>query len=206
MATATLTPEAAVVAQPAVFLLSVDRYQAMIAAGIIGNDDPVELIEGRLLAMMAKNPPHSTGAGLLMDHLFPIMPAGYFLAIERPLAAVDSVPEPDVMIVRGEPDDYPRRPPGPRDVALVVEVANTSFEFDHRTKKRVYARAGVSTYWIVNVPARCLHVFTDPTGPADAPDYRSVLVLKEGESVALFLDGVEVARIAVAELLPRAEG
>lgn len=205
MATATLTSPAAVEPMPATYLLSVDKYQAMVDLGIIGPDDRVELIEGRLIAKMGKNQPHSIGAGRVMERLIRLVPDGYYVGREEPMATDESVPEPDVMIVRGSRDDYPRRPPGPADVLLVVEVADTSLAFDSVTKKRLYARAGVSAYWLLNVPARCLHVFANPTGPVDAPDYQLSAIVREGESVPLVLDGREVARIAVADLLPRAE-
>ena len=66
--------------------------------------------------------------------------------------------------------DYEDRRVGPADVGLVVEVSDSSLRDDQILKKTIYARASIPTYWIVNVPARRVEVYTDPTGPDPSPD------------------------------------
>ncbi len=76
------------------------------------------------------------------------------------------------MIVRGARRDYADRHPSPADPAPVVEVADTTLQRDRTLKQRVYARAGVPRYWIVNLPEQQIEVYSDPIGPDELPVYR----------------------------------
>ena len=78
-------------------------------------------------------------------------------------------PEPDLSVVRGESDDYTDHHPGPADIALVVEVADSSLSRDRGEKRDNYARAGIPVYWIVNLVGRQLEVSSNPTGGATLP-------------------------------------
>jgi hypothetical protein len=84
-----------------------------------------------------------------------------------------------------------------------VEVADTSLAQDRGNKKRLYARAAIPIYWIVNLLERQVEVYADPTGPAEEPDYRQQQVYREGDTVPVVLDGEEVGSLAVRELLPQ---
>ena len=75
------------------------------------------------------------------------------------------------MIVRGQPRDYLGRSRTARDVAIVVEVADSSVPQDSVTKLRAYAADGVPVYWVANLPDRRIFVYTDPSGPVERPDY-----------------------------------
>lgn len=177
--------------------LSVRMYEAMIASGVFGDDDRFELIEGALVAKMTKGWAHSTGAVKCRDAIARALPAGWHARAETPvrLPARDSVPEPDVSVARGEADDYRGRDPGPGDVALVVEVSDSTLAAD-RALAAVYVGGGIPTYWLLNVRDRQLEVYT---AGAMAPS-----VLGESDVAGLVLDGQPVARIAVADMLPRA--
>src|SRR5213076_3246346 len=96
----------------------------------------------------------------------------WYLDSQEPIAAPDSEPEPDLFVVRGDPRDYPDRQPGPPDVPLVIEIAERSLRTDRGAKKRVYARAAIPVYWIVNLKARQIELYTDPDSDAKRPDYR----------------------------------
>ena len=185
-----------------IYRLTVAQYEAMIAAGILTEDDPVELLEGWLVEKMSKNPPHIVATGLLLDLLPRLLPAGWFLNVQAAIATVDSLPEPDVALIRGAPRDYLERRPTAADAALIVEVADTSLEQDRGLKKRLYARAGIILYWIVNLVDRQIEVHTDPTGPVDEPDYRQRRDYGPTGMIPLVLDGVEVGTLAVRDLLP----
>jgi Uma2 family endonuclease len=99
---------------------------------------------------------------------------------EKPIELADSLPEPDVAVVRGSQLDYAARHPRPSDILLAVEVAVTSQAID-RDKTRIYARASVATVWIVDVPERRLEGYEDPQ---PVGRYRGVHVLGENDSVA----------------------
>jgi Uma2 family endonuclease len=108
-----------------------------------------------------------------------------------------SKPEPDRCVVRGAIRDYSQRSPGPADIALIVEVSDTSLGED-RKLARVYGGAGVPAYWIVNLVDRQVEVYTLPY-----PDgYHSRQDHAPGQDMAIVIDGVEVGRVAVADILP----
>ena len=121
---------------------------------------------------------------------------------QEPVTTMDSEPEPDVSVIRGVRGDYVDRHPGPEAVGLLVEVADTSLPPDRGWKKRIYAAARIPVYWIVKLPDRVVEVFTAPSGPAERPDYQTRHVCVTGEEVPVVLDGQEVGRIAVNDLLP----
>ncbi len=99
-------------------------------------------------------------------------------------------------------EDFDNRFPAAPDVGVVVEFADASLEFDRVVKQRVYARAGIPEYWIVNVVETQLEVYTDPDPAASSPAYRTQTNYAPGDSVPLVLDGTAVAAIPVADLLP----
>jgi Uma2 family endonuclease len=184
------------------YRLSVGQYHELARLSILTEDEPVELLQGWLITKMTKNTPHIVATKLAFRALEGMVPDGWHVAKEDPVTAVDSEPEPDLSIVRGEIRDYLDRKPGPRDVALVVEVADSSLAENRTLKKQIYSRAGFSLYWIVNLAQRQIEVYSDPSGPVESPDYRQRQDYGESDAVPLFIEGREVGRIAVRDLLP----
>jgi Uma2 family endonuclease len=185
-----------------IYRLSVDQYHKMIAAGIIDDDDPVELLEGWLVQKMGKNPPHSFSTGQLRTGLESVIPAGWYVDSQEPVTGDTSEPEPDARVVRGKRRDYLKRHPRPDETPLVGEVSDSTLRRDRGFKMRIYARAGILVYWIVNLIDRQIEVYTDPTGPAKKPTYRQRQDYKPGEEVPVVIEGREVGRLAVKDLLP----
>jgi Uma2 family endonuclease len=190
------------IAPERLYRFSPEQYDAMAEHGILTPDDRVELLEGWVVRKMGKNPPHVLVTGLVQDALTRLLPPGWFVSVQDPVTAGASEPEPDVKLVRGSRRDYQRRRIGPADVGLVVEVSDSSLEEDQSHKKQIYARAGIPFYWIADIPGSKLLVHSDPTGPADSPDYRRVAEYGPADEVPLVLDGREVGRFAVRDLLP----
>jgi len=199
---ASATPASAPVSADRLYRMSLDQYHRLAEAGILG-DARVELIEGVLVAKMSKGQPHIIALALLIEALRAV-PAGWFLAVQDPITLEGSAsePEPDAKVIRGRPRDYAGRRIGPADTTLIVEIADSSLRDDQGVKKAIYAQAAVPAYWIVNIAANRLEVYTDPTGVDPSPDYRRRADLAPGDEVPLVVDGREVARIAVADLLP----
>jgi Uma2 family endonuclease len=187
---------------PSIVRLSVGQYEKMIEKGILEENNQVEFLEGILVQKMTKKPPHWISAKLVSDALERLNVAGYFVHRQDPVDTSDSVPEPDAALVQGTPRDYMARNPGATDSSLVVEVADTSLARDRGWKKRIYARAGVPIYWIVNLVDRQVEVFTLPSGPADKPDFAQRQIFGAGDEVAVWVKGAEVGRIAVKDMLP----
>jgi Uma2 family endonuclease len=197
-------PEASPTLADRLYRFTLDEYHKLADAEILGNAR-VELIEGLLVTKMTKKTPHLVVTEYLDEVLHRVVPAGWYVSMQNPITIPEtgSEPEPDAKVVRGLRSDYEDRRVGPADVGLVVEVSDSSLRADRAMKKSGYARSLIPTYWIVNVPARRIEVYTDPTGPDSAPDYRRREDHASGVEIPLILDGVEVARVAVADLLPR---
>ncbi|MBM3202774.1 Uma2 family endonuclease [Candidatus Woesearchaeota archaeon] len=182
-----------------VWRLRVDQYHQMIDTGVLGEDDPVELLTGWLVPKMPKNPAHRLATQLLRDWIAACLPPGWFVDSQEPLTTLDSEPEPDVMIVRGVRRDYGHRHPGPSEVPLVIEVADTSLQRDRGIKQALYARAGIPEYWIVNLPERHIEIYRLPEGQSV---YLAPQVLKTDADLTLFLSGKPLGSLPVAQLLP----
>ena len=178
------------------------EYDELGRLGILGPADRVELLEGYVVHKMSQNPPHAGGVYAVQDVLGALLPAGWIVRIQSTTALPDSRPEPDAAVVRGDRRTYFARHPEPADFGVVIEVADTSRLDDRRDKLRVYARAGLPVYWIVNIPDRQVEVYTDPQPAANPPGYATSAVYKSGDAVPLVLDGAAVASVPVAELLP----
>jgi hypothetical protein len=182
--------------------ITVAQYKRLIEAGVLTPDDKVELLEGLIVLREPRDPPHDGTCGIIADLLNSILPDGWNYRCLSALELSDSVPEPDFALVRGDARTYTTRHPTPADTGLLVEVANTSLLRDRQDKARIYARANVVCYWIVNLEDRRVEVHTQPSGPVALPAYASVQSYGAGDSVPLLLDGVGVASIPVADLLP----
>ncbi len=184
------------------YLLSVDQYWRMADAGIIGTRDQVVLLEGRLVRKLTKNPPHILAHKRTFEALRCLLTGGWHLGGDDPVEMIASVPEPDIIVIRGVAEAYRVRRVEPSDVGLVVEVSDSSLRADQTYLKRIYAKAAIPVYWIVNIPDHRLEVHDNPTGPAEAPNYRGVRHFGAEEDVPLVLDGREIGRVAVKDLLP----
>lgn len=182
--------------------IGVEQYHAMIASGAFDEDAPVELLEGWLVAKMPKNPAHALTTELVCAALRSILRSGWFVRSQDPITLNDSEPEPDVAIVKGHPRQYSIQHPGADSVAFVVEVADSSLGKDRGSKKRIYARAGIPVYWIVNLTDRWVEVYTNPISNTNEPDYRTHQTYAANEEIPVVLDGIELASLPVIELLP----
>lgn len=177
-----------------------EEYDRLVALGVF-NGEPLELIDGQLIVAEPQGSYHAGTIGLVADVIRAVLPAGFVVRVQAPIALDDdSEPEPDVAVVPGTHEDYfiahPQRP------ALLVEVADSSLRFDRRQKESLYARGGVRDYWIVNLVDRVLEVYRDPSADASAVygwHYRSVARLTAPAEVALLV--LPDLRIAVADLL-----
>lgn len=183
---------------------SVEQYGRMAECEILGPRERVFLLDGVVVRKMTMHPPHAIAMAKLNVLLARVNMDGWHLANQTPVVINPmSEPEPDFKIVRGTPDDYRRANPGARDTVLIIEVSDSSLRLDQTIMKARYAAAGIPAYWIINLPADRVEVYSEPTGPDGTPDYRRREEFNRGDSVPLVLDGREVARIAVADFLPR---
>ncbi len=200
----TVTPAMLSVVPPVpVRRFTVDEYHRMFEAGILVEEDDVELLEGWIVPRMPRNPAHDGMISIvMMDLLTPRLPADYHCRGQSSITTSESEPLPDIAVVRGAKRVFVARHPGPADMAMVVEVADSSLDRDRTIKIRIYARDSVPVYWIVNLVDRQIEVHTDPTGPDPAPTYRTRRIYRPGDLVPFVVDGRELGPIPAQELLP----
>jgi Uma2 family endonuclease len=176
---------------------TVEEYYRMAEVGILEPGERVELIEGEIVRMAAIGSPHS-GTVIRLNRL---LTAG---AGDRALVSVQnpvrlgrfSEPQPDVALLRPRDDDYTTAHPGPGEVLLVVEVADTTLDYDREVKAPLYAAAGIPEYWLVNLVDDAVEVYRQP----EEGGYRESDRLKDGEVLRLSrLPGLE---LPVDEVLP----
>jgi len=181
---------------------TVDEFEQLLDLGIFKSGDPVELLEGWIVDQMTHHPPHGAGIERLQDALRMLLPPGWRPREQKPIRTTESLPEPDMAIVRGPGERYDRRHPIPSDITVVIEVADTSLDEDRDRKQRIYARARIQTYWIVNLNERQVEVYTDPKA-GKFPAYRQRKDYGIADAVPLVIEGREIGCIPVRDLLPR---
>ena len=157
--------------------LSVERYHQMIDAGILGEDDRVELLEGFLTTMSPQHPPHAFAVSALTYRLTRCLGDLYRVRTGLPLTLARSEPEPDLAVVSAAAEQAAER--HPHTAYLVIEVAESSLSKDRIVKSAIYAAAGIPEYWIVDLDARSVEVQREPD-PA-AACYRFTTRVLTGE-------------------------
>jgi len=145
-----------------------EEYYKMAEAGVFRPDERLELIGGRIVTMSPQNSPHATALTLTSEELRTLFGAGYVVRMQLPLdLSPSSQPEPDIAVVRGNVRDYASA--HPTTALLIVEVSESSLTFDWGEKASLYASAGISEYWLVNLLDRRLEVYRDPVPVTGQP-------------------------------------
>ena len=145
-------------------LFSVAEYHRMSDKGIFQPDERVELLNGKIIAMAAKKPPHSLVTQCVSDYLKELLqfPGIALVRTQEPIHLDSrSEPEPDIAVVRLPLLQYEDHHPYPGEIYLVIEVADTTLHYDRRTKASAYAEAGIPDYWVIDVKER-IHTFREP--------------------------------------------
>lgn len=175
-------------------LFTVDEVSQMVEKGILREGERVELLDGDLLVVSPQGPAHSARLAALAHTLTRVYGDVAHPRTQMPLDARPyNLPEPDLAVVRGQPLDYQHRHPVGADTLLLIEVANTSQALDRR-KIQIYAAAGVPVYWLVDLVARQIEVFSAPTNGGIFARRR---VLGPEEEVELPEVGVRLAVSAI---------
>jgi hypothetical protein len=160
-------------------------------------------LEGWITLKMSRNPPHDNTIIRLTRLLNRLVADAWLIRTQMAIRTTDSQPEPNLAIVHGPEERYDTVHPVPTDVGLLVEVSDNTLARDRREKARIYARADIGCYWIVNLQDMQVEVHTDPTGPDSSPQYRQRQDFRSGESVPVILGGQAISAIPVADIFPR---
>jgi hypothetical protein len=191
--------------------LSTAEFDRRVATGEIREGSRTYLWDGEVCELMSENPPHVITCERLRRLLESRLdPALWTLFVGRPVELSDGYkPQPDLSVLRGPLERYADRAPGVADVALVVEVADSSVHLDRGRFLRRCALDGIVQYWIVNIPARRVEVYRDPD--RDAGEYGDPVVCGPDAGVPLILtrapdEPALFPDIAVADILGRSPG
>jgi Uma2 family endonuclease len=165
-------------------LLTVDQYHKMGEAGVLGEDDRVELIEGELIEMAAIGSRHMAKVNRLARLLIRAVGDQAIVSVQNPISLPPhNEPEPDIVLLRPRSDDYAAQLPSAQDVLLVIEIADTTMAYDRDVKLSIYARHGIPEVWLVDVQSESVSVYLDPS----ANGYRTLLTPRGNETLAAAL-------------------
>lgn len=173
-------------------LINVDEYYKMAEVGILKPGDRVELINGEIYEMSPVSSRHGSIVKKLGKLLNSLFGDSVLIGVQDPIGIDQhNEPEPDISILKFREDFYSSAHPGPADVLMVIEVAGSSLKLDRETKKPLYASCGIPEYWIVELDAKAIEVYTYP----DGKDYSSHQRLRPGDSISLLGRDIEVKEL-----------
>ena len=159
---------------------TVDEYHRMAEAGVFHEDDRVELIDGQVVEMTPIGPRHAVCVDRLNGLLARLVGDSAIVRVQSPVVLGQRAePEPDVTLLRPPFERYQEVHPGPAEIMLVIEVADTSVEHDRDVKIPLYARGGVPEVWLVDLSAHRIEVYRDPAGGG----YADVTSVSPGETL-----------------------
>jgi len=158
-----------------------DDYQRMGQAGILSEGDRVELIAGEVVAMTPIGPRHNAAVNRANRAM--VIAAGDKAIVQvqgSVRLGLYHEPQPDLVLLRPQADYYASRLPGPADILLLVEIAESSIDYDREVKARLYAESGVREYWLVDLNENLVFSHSTPEGGT----YRSLQRYHRGHSLA----------------------
>ncbi|MBU6239353.1 MAG: Uma2 family endonuclease, partial [Planctomycetes bacterium] len=150
--------------------LSVQRYHELTRVGAFTEHDAVELLDGVVVEKMPKNPPHRLATRKCDLLLSQLCPEGWHVQNQEPITLQNSEPEPDIAVIRGSMESFADRHPLHHEVALVIEVADTTLVTD-RYKSELYALAGIPVYWLINLVDQQIEVRSKPNATGSETQY-----------------------------------
>jgi Uma2 family endonuclease len=160
-------------------LITVDEYDHMIQAGIFNEDVRLELIEGELIKMSPIGSTHAGFINRLNRALSAQVGSQAIIAVQNPIRLANSEPQPDLAVLRTRADDYTRSHPEADDVLLLIEVADTSVDYDRTVKVPLYGRSGIPEVWLIDLFENVVEVYRTPA----AAGYRSKQTYGTGDSL-----------------------
>ncbi|MEQ8810689.1 MAG: Uma2 family endonuclease [Imperialibacter sp.] len=144
-------------------LINVDEYYKMAEVGILKPEDRVELINGEIYEMSPIGNKHYSAVNKASNFLKEVLLKSVIVSVQNPIRINEgNEPEPDICLLKPRNDFYVNQFPGPNDALLIIEVADSSLQFDREVKSVTYALAGIPVYWIINLKENVLEVYSDP--------------------------------------------
>lgn len=175
---------------------TVVQYHQMVEAGILAEDDRVELLEGEIIEMSPIGRRHAACVNRLVRLFSQRLGDRVIVAAQNPIQLSDrSEPQPDIALLQPKADFYEAGHPQPQDILLLVEVADTTVEFDREIKIPLYAKSGVREVWLVDLHESAIAIYREPS----LSGYRQVQQLQRGQN--LTVQAIADVSLAVEEVL-----
>lgn len=181
---------------------TVREYRRLMEAGIFHPALRTELVEGWLIDKITRGPRHDSCLQRSAETLQKRLSDRWRIRLQSAIVLDDGEPEPDLVIVPGPAGRFDHEHPRPHEVALLVEIADSTLQYDRGPKLRDYARNGIAQYWIVDLLSRTIEVYQNPSGATDLPRYGTFNALAAGQKISLSIGQEQLEPIAVDELLP----
>jgi Uma2 family endonuclease len=162
-------------------LFNVYEYHKMVDAGILREGERVELIRGEIIRMSPIHPPHNGTIHRANRFLVRVVGDAAIVGVQGSIRLDEyDEPQPDLYLMRPREDFYTTRHAGPADILLIIEVADSSLEYDRTIKMQLYAETGVPEYWISDLQNECVLAYSD----ADNAGYRTLRQFRRGETLS----------------------
>lgn len=175
---------------------TVEEYQRMGKAGILTEDDRVELIEGEILQMTPIGPRHAACVDRLTRLFSKAVAERAIVRVQSPIrVAQHTEPQPDLVLLRPRADFYREAHPGPPDILVLVEVSETSAGYDRTVKLPLYARVGILEVWLVDLESELVEVHRTP----ETHGYQDLRQLRRGQPLAA--DALPEMTVSVSDIL-----
>ncbi|MGV2827847.1 Uma2 family endonuclease [Myxosarcina sp. GI1(2024)] len=171
---------------------SVEDYHLMIESGVL-SDRSVELLEGDIVEMSPEGPLHRFINDTAAEYLRELLRGQAKVFEAHPITLANSEPEPDIAVVRLPNTNYLTRHPYPDDIYWLIEISNTTLEEDLGKKKKIYAKANINEYWVIDLKTTELTIFREPS----ANDYKTKFTVSYGTifSIAFPSIPIEVVKL-----------
>lgn len=180
---------------------AVDEYHRLLNCGVLHPTLRTELLDGWVVDIPVASPPHATSLQLTAACLRNSLPSEWGIRVRCGVTFTNAELEPDIAVVASPMERYANAHPSPADIALVIEIADTSLAYERGPKLRDYARNGIPAYWIVNVIDRVVECHADPDRSIENPTYRQCRIVALNEILPPFLEAPPYS-IAAAGFFP----
>ena len=163
-------------------LFTVKEYHKMVEAGVFSPDDQIELIQGEIIKMSPIGKRHAATVNRLVRLFTQLLGEDIILSPQNPIELNNnSEPQPDIALLLPRSDFYESKLPQPQDVLLLVEVADTTANYDREVKIPVYAQGGITEVWLVDINQQCVEVYREPISNR----YQNMQKLRRGEFLSI---------------------
>lgn len=175
---------------------TVEEYEKMTTEGIIKPDEKVELIRGEIIKMSPMGTRHASSVDRLIQLFYQKLGHKIILRVQNPIRLNNnSQPEPDLSLLIPRPDFYVAAHPCPEDIYLIIEVSDSTLDYDRYTKIPLYAEANIKEVWIINLKEECLEVYRHPLQGS----YQNIQKYYRGESI--FIESFPEIELTLIEIL-----